>query len=216
MAVQDLLLPDIFEEAFEMAGQSFSGGYDVRRARRALSLLMDEWGNRGLNLWTIEEKTISLVVGTDTYTLPTDTIDLIEHVIRTTDGLTDFNIRRIGIGQYARLAKKQQQSRPTIIYVERLKAPQVTLWPIPDRAYTLVYWCLTRLESIATGIAGSPDAPSRFRPALTAGIALRLARVGQRHDLVPDLALEYEKQFKLAADEDRDRSAYHITPLISI
>jgi len=130
--------------------------------------------------------------------------------------VTDYNIRRIGVGQYARLAKKQQQSRPTTIYVERIAAPQVTLWPVPDLAYTLVYWCLTRLESIATGIAGSPDAPSRFRPALTSGVALRLARVGQRHDLVPDLTVEYERQFRLAAEEDRDRASYHITPVMSI
>jgi len=212
MAVVDIQLPDVFEEAFEMAGQSFSAGYDIRRARRALTLLMDEWGNRGLNLWTVEENTIPCVSGTATYALPTDTIDVIEHVIRTTDGLTDYAIRRIAVGEYARITKKQQTGRPTTIYVERTTAPQVTLWPVPDDVYSLVHWDLTRSQSIASGLAGDTNAPSRFRPAMTAGLAVRIARVSQRHDLIPDLSAEYEKQLRIAQDEDRDRASYWIKP----
>ena len=100
MAVIDLSLADVFEDAFEAAGSSFESGYDLKRGRRALTLLMAEWENRGLNLWTVEERTISCVSGTDTYVLPTDTIDLIEHQIRSTDGLTDYTIRRIAVGEY--------------------------------------------------------------------------------------------------------------------
>lgn len=212
MAIVDIQLPDVFEEAFEMAGQSFSGGYHIRRARRALTLLMDEWGNRGLNLWTIEQNTVACVASTATYALPTDTIDTIEAVIRSTDGLTDYSIRRVAVGEYARFAKKQQTGRPTVYYVERILAPQVTLWPVPDDTYTLVHWDLTRMGSVSSGLGTDTGVPSRFRPAMTAGLAVRLARIGQRHDLLVDLIPEYEKQMTMASEEDRDRANYHIIP----
>jgi len=215
MAVVDLDLSDIFEEAFEMAGETFHTGYDVRRARRALNLLMDEWANRGLNLWTVDSGTIPCVVGTATYVLPADTVDLIDFVIRSTDGATDYTIRRLAVGEYSQLSKKTQQSRPTSIYVERLITPQLTLWPIPDDTYTLVYWRLARLEGLTTGVAGTPDVPSRFRPALCAGIAKRIAMTGVNKQLAPDLVREYEFQFGMAADEDRDRASYSITPFVA-
>ena len=212
MAVVDLDLSDIFEEAFEMAGESYHTGYDIRIARRALNFLMDEWANRGLNLWTVEERTISCVVGTATYVLPTDTVDLLEHVIRSTDGTLDYVIRRLAVGEYSNLTLKQQQSRPTTIYIERLVAPQVTLWPVPDDTYTLVYWALTRLEGLSSGTTGTPDMPNRFRPALCAGIAKRVAMVKQKLNLIPMLTQEYENQFQMAADEDRDRASYYARP----
>ena len=215
MPVVDLTYPDIFEEAFEMAGVDFRDGYDVRIARRSLSLLTQEWANRGLNLWTIESGTQALTAGTATYTLPTDTIDLIDHVIRSTDGNTDYPIRRIAVGEYSQLSKKNQSSRPTTIYVERLVTPQVTLWPNPDKAYTLVYWRLARMESISSGITGSPDMPGRFHPALVAGLAVRIARIKRQFDMIPMLEAEYEKQFGLAYNEDRDRASYYIKPRIA-
>ena len=214
MAVVDLDLYDIFEEAFEMAGESYHTGYDIRIARRALNFLMDEWANRGLNLWTVAERTIPCVVGTDTYVLPTDTVDVLEHVIRSVDGTLDYPIRRLAVGEYSKLTLKQLTSRPTTIYIERLIAPQVTLWPVPDAAYTLVYWALTRLEGLSTGTTGTPDMPNRFRPALCAGIAKRIAMVRQKLNLIPMLSGEYEAQFQLAADEDRDRASYYMRPEI--
>ena len=216
MAVVDLDLYDVFEEAFEMAGSSYHTGYDIRKARRAMSFLMDEWANRGLNLWTIESGTILCVSGTTTYVLPVDTVDLIDHVIRSVDGVNDYTIRRIAVGEYSQYSTKNLAGRPTTIYIERTLAPQVTLWPVPDVAYTLAYWRLARIGSISSGTSGSTDMPSRFRPALCAGIAKRIAFVTQRLDLVPVLSAEYENQFLLAAEEDRDRADYNIKPYVAV
>ena len=103
MAVVTPDLPEIFEEAFERAGLQMTTGYDLKTARRSLNILTLEWQNRGLNLWTIDDGTISLTAGTATYTMPADTIDLIEHQIRTGTGTNqvDTNLGRISVSTYA-------------------------------------------------------------------------------------------------------------------
>ena len=119
----NLNLNDIIEEAFERAGSEVRSGYNVRTARRSLNLLTIEWSNRGVNLWTIEEGQIPLVQGQVTYPLPVDTIDLIEHVVRTNNGVqstqTDINITRISVSTYATIPNKITQGRPIQVWVDR-------------------------------------------------------------------------------------------------
>lgn len=119
----NLNLNDIIEEAFERAGSEVRSGYNVRTARRSLNLLTIEWANRGVNLWTIEEGQIPLVQGQVTYPLPVDTIDLIEHVVRTNNGVqstqTDINITRISVSTYATIPNKITQGRPIQVWVDR-------------------------------------------------------------------------------------------------
>jgi len=119
----NLNLNDLIEEAFERAGSEVRSGYNVRTARRSLNLLTIEWANRGVNLWTIEEGQIPLVQGQVTYPLPVDTIDLIEHVVRTNNGVqstqTDINITRISVSTYATIPNKITQGRPIQVWVDR-------------------------------------------------------------------------------------------------
>ena len=119
MAVVTPDLPEIFEEAFERAGLQMTTGYDLKTARRSLNLLTLEWQNRGLNLWTIDAGTQALSAGTATYTLPTDTIDLIEHQIRTGTGTSqvDTNLERISVSTYAKQSAKNTQGRPSQIWM---------------------------------------------------------------------------------------------------
>ena len=79
----DLDFTEIAEEAWERAGREMRSGYDLRTARRSMNLMTIEWANRGLNMWTIEEGSFTLTPGLNTYPLPLDTIDLLDHVIRT-------------------------------------------------------------------------------------------------------------------------------------
>ena len=114
-------------------------GYDLKTARRSLNLLTLEWQNRGLNLFTIEAGTLAVTAGTATYTLPSDTIDLIEHQVRTGTGTsqTDTALERISVSTYAQQTNKNTQGRPTQIYVQRLPTEvKVTLWPVPDATTT--------------------------------------------------------------------------------
>ena len=212
-------LPELFEEAFERAGLEMRSGYDLKTIRRSLNLLCLEWANRGLNLFTVEGGLISLVAGTATYTLPTGTIDLIEHQLRTGTGLgqQDTYLERISVSTYAQQTNKTLQARPTQVYVDRGAVnTTVTLWPVPDntQTYSLAYYRLKYIDGLASGIGGSvTSVPPRFVPALVSGLAMHIA--AKRPDVearVPRLKAEYEEQFNLAAGEDRDRSSVILTP----
>ena len=116
-------LTEIIEEAFERAGSELRSGYDMRTARRSLNILFADWANRGINMWTIDQGSFALTQGQNTYALPTDTVDLLEHVIRTnansTSNQADLTITRISVSTYATLPNKLTQARPIQIMVQR-------------------------------------------------------------------------------------------------
>lgn len=218
-ATFNLDFAEIAEEAFERAGLELRSGYDMRTARRSLNLLSAEWSNMGLNLWTIATGTISLVSGTATYNLPADTIDVIEHVIRTNNsGInTDITMQRISVSDYAAIPTKSTQGRPLQIYVNRQIQPTVTVWPVPDSStpYTLVYWYLRRMEDTGNSAANTADIPVRFLPALIAGLAYYIAlKNPDAADRIQLLKGLYEEQFALAASEDRDRAPDRFLPYV--
>ena len=123
-ATFNLDLTEIVEEAFERAGSELRTGYDLRTARRSLNLMFADWANRGVNMWTFEQGTITLTQGLATYALPNDTVDLLEHVIRTGAGSAstqaDLTITRISVSTYATIPNKLQQARPIQMWFQRL------------------------------------------------------------------------------------------------
>lgn len=120
----DLDFTEIAEEAWERAGREMRSGYDLRTARRSMNMLTIEFQNRGLNMWTFEQGTITLTPGLNTYALPLDTIDLLDHVIRTGQNTAstqaDLTITRISVSTYATIPNKLQQARPIQVWVQRL------------------------------------------------------------------------------------------------
>jgi hypothetical protein len=119
----NLDLTELVEEAFERAGSELRTGYDLRTARRSLNIMFADWANRGINLWTIETGSITLVPGQNTYPLPDDTIDLLEHLIRTdansTSNQADLTITRISVSTYATIPNKLTQARPIQVWIQR-------------------------------------------------------------------------------------------------
>ena len=219
----DMNFTELAEEAWERAGREMRTGYDLRTARRSANIMMAEWANRGINMWTIESGSIPLNAGTATYDLPADTVDLLEHVIRTGSGnaatQSDLTITRISVSTYATIPNKLSQARPIQVYIDRKQAvPTVTVWPIPDQGttaspyYTFVYWRLRRMDNIDTG-SNTADVNFRFLPCLTAGlayyIAMKIPEGAQRLDM---LKTEYEYQWGLAASEDREKAADRFVP----
>lgn len=206
---------ELIEEAYERCGIKSLNGYDIRTARRSLNILAQEWANRGLNLWTVEEKTIPLVAGTQAYDLPEDTIDLLEHKIRSGSGTSqvDQDLTRISMPTWAGISNKNQVGAPAQIYIERGVVPKVRVWPVPSTDATLVYWRLRRLQDVVA-MTDNFDAPMRFVPALTAGLAFHLA-MKRSPAIAPALQTYYEEQFQIAADEDRDRSTWRMQPRIA-
>jgi len=217
-ATFNLDLSEIVEEAFERCGSELRTGYDLRTARRSLNLMFAEWASRGLNMWTFEQGTINLVPGTATYDLPTDTVDLLEHVIRTGAGnvatQADLTITRISVSTYATIPNKLTQARPIQIWVERLDQPRVTLWPVPDNSqpYQLVYWRLRRIQDAGDGV-NTMDMPFRFIPCMVAGLAYHLSmKIPGALQRMPDLKAQYEEAWAIASTEDREKASDRFVP----
>jgi len=230
----NLNLTEIVEEAFERAGGELRSGYDLRTARRSLNLLFADWANRGLNMFTFEQGSINLTPGIATYPLPDDTVDLLEHVIRTGAGnqatQADLSISRISISTYATIPNKIQQARPIQILVNRnsgasypidseyspgqTASPSVTLWPVPDNSqqYVLVYWRLRRIQDAGHG-NNTFDIPFRFLPCLVAGLAYYLAlKIPDGYSRLADLKVMYDEAWEVAATEDREKAAARFVP----
>lgn len=218
MAVVTPDIAELFEEAYERAGLEMRSGYDLRTIRRSLNILTLEWQNRGLNLFTVEEGTIPLVAGTNVYTMPSDTIDIIETQLRTGTGQNqiDTTLERISVATYAQQTNKLIQGRPTQVYVDRgVSAVTVTLWPVPDgsQTYTFSFFRLKGIDGLPAGISGSASVPPRFIPALVSGLAFQIAmKKPEAAARAQALQAEYERQFALAAAEDETRASFFITP----
>jgi hypothetical protein len=175
-----------------------------------------EWQNRGINLWTIDEGTVSLTKGTATYNLPADTIDLLEQVVRTGSGTTqqDLTVSRISVSTFATIPNKTDTGRPIQVFIERLRdQPRITVWPVPSsNDYTFVYWRLRRIEDAGSGTQ-TADMNFRFLPCLVAGLAYHIAmKVPDLAPRVDMLKAEYEAQFVLAAGEDREKTPFRFVP----
>ena len=228
-------LNEIFEEAFERCGQELRTGYDFRTARRSLNFLLGEWANRGINLWTIEQGSINMVQGVTTYDLPNDTVDLVEHVIRTDSGQganqTDLNITRISVSTYSTIPNKLTQGRPIQVWVNRQSGqttdllgatpayPQINVWPAPDQGtalqpyYVFYYWRMKRINDAGNGV-NVIDIPFRFQNCMVAGLAYMLALKLPNSDLtrIQTLKTMYDEAWELAAGEDREKAADRLVP----
>ena len=214
----NLDLTEIVEEAFERVGSEMRTGYDLRTARRSMNLMFADWANRGLNMFTYEQGSIPLVAGQATYNLPEDTVDLLEHVIRTGAGSAstqaDLTITRISVSTYATIPNKLQQARPIQVWIERLNTPRITVWPTPDNTqpYVFVYWRLRRIQDAGGGV-NTMDMPFRFLPCMVAGLAYYLAlKVPNGTERLGVLKQQYDEAWSLAAEEDREKAAIRFVP----
>jgi hypothetical protein len=219
----NLEFTEIAEEAWERAGREMRSGYDLRTARRSMNLMTIEWQNRGINMWTIEEGTINLLEGISEYTLPADTIDIMEQTLRTGDGnvttQTDLTLSRISFPTYASIPNKLTQGRPVQVLVERLRdAPKILIWPVPDQGtvlapiYILRYWRMRRVQDAGRGVE-TPDVNFRFLPALVAGLAYYIAtKTPEFMPRIEMLKAQYDEQFDMAAGEDREKATVRLVP----
>lgn len=213
-ATFNLEIDDLITEAYERCGIESRSGYDLTTARRSLNLLFADWANRGLNLWTIEQRQVSLVVGQAEYTLPSDTVNALSAVIRTGTGQNqqDITIDRISRAEYLHLPDKNTQARPAQYYVERTISPKLYLYPAPDNAqpYIFRYYAIRRIEDVGA-YTNTTDIVFRFLPCLAAGLAYYLA-LKKAPDRVIVLKQLYDEEFTRAAQEDRDIASVYLVP----
>jgi len=210
-----LSIADTIEEAYELAGIELRTGYDAETARRSLNIMFADWSNRGINLWTIDQVSTSLTTGTASYTLNSFDIDIVSAIVRVTDtsgNSTDLGLERIGRTEYLNIPDKTIKGRPTQLFLDRQTTPVVNIWPTPDNTatYTLVANTIQRIDD-ASASNQDPEIPSRFIPCMASGLSYYLA-LKKNPEKAGMLKQQYEQDFKLAADEDRNRASLHLTP----
>jgi len=202
---------EVIEEAFERCGIEVRTGYDARTARRSLNLMFAEWANRGLNMWTVKQGTVTLTQGQAEETLLADVVDLLEVTLRRSG--TDFTIDRISRGDYVTIPNKTTQGRPSQFWFNRQIAPVINLWAVPENSTDqLIYYYLQRIDDADT-LVNTTDMPFRFFPCMVAGLAYYIA-MKRAPDRVQMLKSVYEEEFQRAADEDEDRVPLKLQPSI--
>ena len=218
-ATFDLSIDDIAEEAFERCGLQVRSGYDLKTARRSLNLLLAEWANRGLNLWTIQlqEKTIAAnttnLSGSDLFgsgaNAAQEIIDITDVVISDSSN-NDYSATSISRSTYFNYTVKTTSGRPSQYYFERTINPKLYLYPAADTAYTLKYYALVRMKD-AGDYTNNAEIPFRFLPCMTAGLAYYIA-MKKAPDRIQLLKQIYEDEFQRAADQDGERTSLFLTP----
>ena len=215
----NLSIDDIAEEAFERCGLQVRSGYDLKTARRSLNLLLAEWANRGLNLWTIQlqEKTIAAnttnLSGSDLFgsgaNAAQEIIDITDVVISDSSS-NDYSATSISRSTYFNYTVKTTSGRPSQYYFERTINPKLYLYPAADTTYTLKYYALLRMKD-AGAYTNNAEIPFRFLPCMTAGLAYYIA-MKKAPDRISLLKQIYEDEFQRAADQDGERTSLFLTP----
>ena len=220
----NLDISDIMEEAYDLCGLELRSGYSYRGAKRALNLVFLEWQNKGLNLWTVEQGSATLVAGTSSYTAESSALDIVDVSIRTNAGNVsdqfDQRLNRISRTEYNHQASKLTQSKPTQFYVDKDNdAVKIVLWATPDSAetYTLIYDYVKRIEDVGTVASNNADVPTRYLPCLTYALAYNLAcKSPEAIQRVPMIRQRYMELWDEVSDADREKAAVRFVPDLSI
>ena len=219
----NLSIDEIVEEAYERCGIRTNSGYDLASGRRSLDLLLQDWNNRGINLWKIKLIAAALSAGVSKISSEAGTSDVMEAYVSNNSTLTDnissssdVSLTKIDRSAYAALAGKGTRSQPSQYFIDRQGVspltPQIYLYPSPDAStYTfLKYYAVKRIED-AGAYTDDADAPNRFLPSLCAGLAFQLA-LKRAPDRIQDLKLLYEDSMQRALTEDGARTSAYISP----
>ena len=208
----ELDVAEYIEEAFERCGLELRTGYDLQTAKRSMNIMLAEWANRGLNQWTIEQRTQSLIANDSDYSLGTDVIDILSAVVRRST--TDFSMSRISRDTYLATPNKSTTGRPTQFFLDRQITPNLKIWPTPENSTdVIIYDALTRMQD-ADAVTNTMEIPFRFYPCLTAGLAYYIS-MKKAPDRIQLLKTVYEEEFERAMGEDRDRSSFTVTPQLN-
>ena len=205
----ELDVADYIEEAFERCGLEVRTGYDLKTAKRSMNLMFADWANRGLNQWTIAQRTITVTASDGDYDLGADVIDILSLVIRRSG--TDYALDRVSRDEYLNIPTKTTTGRPSQYFVDRQITPVLKLWPLPDNGTdVIIYDALTRMDDADT-YTNTAAVPFRFYPALAAGLAYYIS-VKRAPDRMQMLKAIYEEELSRAMDEDRDRASFRVAP----
>jgi hypothetical protein len=206
-------IDEVIQEAMEMIGGEITLGEESRSARRSINLLLQDWQNRGIQLWTINTTAVTVTTSVTSYTLGSENIDVIEAVVNRDN--TDLQLERISMEEYLKVPRKGQTGRPTQYAVRRERDNiDVYLWPIPENDTDKIKFETVRYLQDVTRSSQNADVSRRFLPCLTAGTAyfMSMKRPGVEAGRIQMLKQEYEERLLRAQEEDKERASLYIKP----
>lgn len=211
-------IDEVIQEAMEMIGGEQTLGHEPKSARRSINLLLQDWQNRGVMLWTANTSSVTVVTSVTTFALGSETIDVLEAVVNRDN--TDTQLERISMQEYLKIPSKGQTGRPTQYAVRHERGnPVVHLWPIPENSTDVVKLELVRyMEDVDKSATQNADISRRFLPCLTAGVAyyMSMKRPGVDAGRIQMIKLEYEERLARAMEEDRERVSIFIKPRVVV
>jgi|TARA_R110002126_G_scaffold290662_1_gene448169 hypothetical protein len=208
--------PDVaewIEEAYERCGLEMRTAYDARTARRSLNILFADWANRGLNQWTINNVSQTLTQGTESYSLNSYVVDVLDVVLRRTVNsvATDYQMTQVGRSEYWNIPSKSTQARPTQYFLDKQETPKIYVWPAPENSTDVIKMNqILRIED-ADASANDVQVPFRFYPCLVAGLAYYISQK-RAPDRIQILKGMYEEEFQRALEQDEDRGPLKVQP----
>lgn len=211
-------IDEVIQEAMEMIGGEPTLGHEPKSARRSINLLLSDWQNRDIMLWTAETSVFTVSVSTTTYSLASSSIDVLEAVVNRDN--IDIQLERISMQEYLKIPNKKQTGRPTQYAVRHERDnPVVYLWPLPENSTDQVKIELIRyMQDVNKSAVQTADISRKFLPCLSAGLAYYMSMKRPNVDMnrITMIKTEYEERLARALTEDRERVSLLIKPKISI
>ena len=211
-------IDEVIQEATEMIGGEQTLGHEPKSARRSINLLLQDWQNRGVMLWTASTSAVTLTTSVTTFTLSSATIDVLEAVHNRDD--RDIQLERISMQEYLKIPNKSQTGRTTQYAVRHERGNRVVhLWPIPENSTDQVKLELVSyMEDVNKSAIQNADISRRFLPCLTAGLAyyMSMKRPNVEAGRITMIKQEYEERLQRAMDEDRERVSIFLKPRVMV
>ena len=194
----NLDIDEVIQEAMEMIGGEDTLGHEPKSARRSINLMLSDWQNRGIMLWTTSVSTVTVAVSVTAYDLDSSTLDALTVVLGRDN--SDIQMERITPEQYLIIPNKKQTGRPMQYSIRRARAyPVMSIWPMQD---------------VDKSAGQNADIPKRFLPCLTAGLSyfMSMKRPLVAEGRIAMLKTNYEEMLGRAMSEDRERAALKPVP----
>lgn len=211
-------IDEVIQEALEMIGGEQTLGNDPKSARRSINLLLQDWQNRGILLWSTNTTVVDVSASVTAYSLSSNMVDAMEVVVNLS--ATDIQLDRLSMEEYLKIPRKSQTGRPTQYAIRRGRSnPELYLWPIPDNNdYSLKIEKIKYLQDVNKSAGQIADVSRRFLPCMTAGVAyfMSLKRAGIDGNRIMFIKQEYEERLARAMDEDRERTSLRIVPKLNL
>ena len=213
----NLDIDQVIQEATEMIGGEDTLGHTPATARRSINLMLRDWQNRGVLLWTTSTTAVTVAASVADYSLSSSTINVLEATTRRDN--TDIKITRITPEEYLLIPAKTQTGRASQYSIRRGRDnPVMSIWPIPENSTDILRMeIVSEVEDVDKSAIQNADTPKRFLPALTCGLAyyLSMKRPGVEATKTAMLKANYEEILGRAMEEDRERASIYLLPRLT-